>query len=125
MEVAHGSLMGGYLGIKMTTDRMQSAFYWPGIQGDVTRFCKSCDVCQKTVNKGSAQLGGGHWGVLETAKPKRKSSKTAKPQKNSAKTENRIQNRQKTDTMVTSGAYRANYTNTLFNQSIFGCHRLL
>ena len=68
---------------------------------------------------------GGHWGVLETAKPKRKSSKTAKPQKNSAKTENRIQNRQKTDTMVTSGAYRANYTNTLFNQSIFGCHRLL
>ena len=25
----------------------------PGIQGDVTRFCKSCDVCQKTVNKGS------------------------------------------------------------------------
>ena len=48
---------------------------------------------------------GGHWGVLETKKPKKKSSKTAKPQKNSAKTENRIQNRQKTDTMVTSGAY--------------------
>ena len=38
---------------------------------------------------------GGHWGILETAKPKKKSSKTAKPQKNSAKTENRIQNRQK------------------------------
>ena len=36
-------------------------------------------------------LGGGHWGVLETAKPKKKSSKTAKPPKNSAKTENRIQ----------------------------------
>ena len=38
---------------------------------------------------------GGHWGILETAKPKKKSSKTAKPQKISAKTENRIQNRQK------------------------------
>ena len=31
------------------------------------------------------------------------------------------QNRQKTDTMVTSGAYRANYTNTLFHQSICEC----
>ena len=53
MEVAHGSIMGGHLGIKKTTDKIQSAFYWPGIQGDVARFCKSCDVCQKTVNKGS------------------------------------------------------------------------
>ena len=38
MEVAHGSIMGGHLGIKKTTDKIQSAFYWPGIQGDVTRF---------------------------------------------------------------------------------------
>ena len=57
MEVAHGSIMGGHLGIKKTTDKIQSAFYWPGIQGDVTRFCKSCDVCQKTVNKGSVPKG--------------------------------------------------------------------
>ena len=53
MKVAHGSTMGGHLGIKKTTDKIVSAFYWPGIQGDVTRFCKSCDVCQKTVNEGS------------------------------------------------------------------------
>ena len=53
MEVAHGSIMRGHLGIKTTTDKIQSAFYWPGIQGDVTRFCKSCDVFQKTVNNGT------------------------------------------------------------------------
>ena len=53
MEVAHVSIMGGHMGIKKTTDKIQSAFYWLGIQGDVTRFCKSCDVCQKTVSKGS------------------------------------------------------------------------
>ena len=53
MEVAHGSIMGGHLGIKKTTDMIESACYWPGIQSDLTRFCKSCDVCQKTVNKGS------------------------------------------------------------------------
>ena len=50
MELAHGSLMGGHMGIKKTADKIQSAFYWPGIQGDVARYCKSCDVCQKTVN---------------------------------------------------------------------------
>ena len=53
MELAHGSIMGGHMGIKRTVDKIQSAFYWPGIQGDVTRYCKSCDVCQKTVNMGS------------------------------------------------------------------------
>ena len=53
MEVAHGSIMGGHMGIKKTTDKIRSAFYWPGIQGNVTRFCKSCDVCQRTVSKGS------------------------------------------------------------------------
>ena len=53
MELAHGLIMGGHMGIKEMTDKIQSAFYWPGIQGDMTRYCKSCDVCQKTVNKGS------------------------------------------------------------------------
>ena len=38
--------------IKKMADKIQSAFHWPGIQGDTTRYCKSCDVCQKTVNKG-------------------------------------------------------------------------
>ena len=52
MELAHGSIMGGHMGIKKTTDKIQTAFHWPGIQGDATRYCKSCDVCQKTVNKG-------------------------------------------------------------------------
>ena len=52
MEVAHESVMGGHMGVKKTTDKIQKAFYWPGIQGDVSRRCKSCDICQKTVNKG-------------------------------------------------------------------------
>ena len=38
---------------------------------------------------------GGHWGILETTTPKKKSSKTARSQINSAKTENRRQSRQK------------------------------
>ena len=53
IEIAHESIMGGHMGVKKTADKIQKAFYWPGIQGDVSRHCKSCDICQKTVNKGS------------------------------------------------------------------------
>ena len=52
MEVAHDSIMGGHLGIKKTLDRILAVFFWPGINGDVTRFCRSCDICQKTIPKG-------------------------------------------------------------------------
>ena len=30
-----------------------SNFYWPGIDGDVARYCHSCDLYQKTVSKGT------------------------------------------------------------------------
>ena len=53
MEVAHDFIFGGHLGIKKTKNRIQTNFYWPGMQGDVTSFCRSCDVGQKTTAKGS------------------------------------------------------------------------
>ena len=52
MKVAHDSILGGHLGIRKTTDKMLTSFYWPGIQSDVTRYCRSCDICQRTVHKG-------------------------------------------------------------------------
>ena len=52
MEVAHDSIFGGHLGIKKTKVRIQTNFYWPGTQDDITSFCRSCDVCQKTIAKG-------------------------------------------------------------------------
>ena len=53
MEVAHDSMFGGHLGIKKTENRIQTNFYWPGMLRDVTSFCRSCDVCQKTVARGA------------------------------------------------------------------------
>ena len=53
MEVAHDSIFGGHLGIKKAKDRIDTNFYWPGMPGDVTSFCRSCDVGQKTNAKGS------------------------------------------------------------------------
>ena len=52
MSLAHESLLGGHLGVKKTMDKVTTSFYWPGIHGDISRFCRSCDVCQKTIDKG-------------------------------------------------------------------------
>jgi hypothetical protein len=52
LRVAHESTMAGHLGVKKTSDRVTREFYWPGVNSEVARFCRSCDVCQKTVPKG-------------------------------------------------------------------------
>ena len=52
MKLAHEPIVGGHLGAKKTVDRMTSNFHWPGVVADVTRFCRSCDICQKTAPKG-------------------------------------------------------------------------
>ena len=51
--VAHDSLFGGHLGVRKTEDRIQINFFWPGLHEDVTSFRRSCDICQKTVARGS------------------------------------------------------------------------
>ena len=40
------------MGTKKTTDKVLSNFYWPGVHGDVVRFCRFCDICQRTIEKG-------------------------------------------------------------------------
>ena len=37
---------------RKTKDRIWREFWWPGFGSDVTRFCRSCDVCQRTIAKG-------------------------------------------------------------------------
>ena len=45
--------MSSYLGIKKTMNRFVTEFFWPGVGGDVSRFCKLCDICQlRTIQKG-------------------------------------------------------------------------
>ena len=52
MQLAHEGILGGHQGTKKTTDKILTNFFWPGIQADVMRFCRSCDVCQRTLQKG-------------------------------------------------------------------------
>ena len=51
MHLAHNSVMGEH--IRKTTYRVLTNFYWPVVLEDVTRYCRSCDVCQRTVRKGT------------------------------------------------------------------------
>ena len=39
MKMVHESIVSGHLGINNTINKIQSQFYWPGLNGDVTRFC--------------------------------------------------------------------------------------
>ena len=55
MSVAHDMITRGHLGIKKTREKIMSNFYWPGMYEDVARYCRSCDICQKTVSKGTVQ----------------------------------------------------------------------
>ena len=52
LRLAHETLMSGHLGIKRTMDRVITEFFWPGVCSDVSRFCNSCDICQRTIQKG-------------------------------------------------------------------------
>ena len=55
-----------------------------------------------------ATLRGGHWGILETSKPKEKIIQNRKTAKKFGQNRKPHTKPSKTDTMVTSGAYRAN-----------------
>ena len=58
LRLAHETLLTEHLGIKKTLDRVTDdsdinlVVFWPGVCGDVARFCKSCDICQRTIRKG-------------------------------------------------------------------------
>ena len=52
LRLAHETLLTEHLGIKKTLDRVVSEFFWPGVCGDVAKFCKSCDICQRAIRKG-------------------------------------------------------------------------
>ena len=55
MSVNHESAFNGHLGAKKTEVRILPNFFWPGLRQDIIRFCRSCDVCQRTVKRGSVK----------------------------------------------------------------------
>ncbi|XP_069139203.1 LOW QUALITY PROTEIN: uncharacterized protein [Argopecten irradians] len=73
LKLAHDSIMAGHQGAKRTASRVMTEFFWPGLQSDVVRYCRSCDVCQRTVPKGrvtKAPLGSMDYEVDMAGKKK-------------------------------------------------------
>lgn len=52
LRMGHEGSLGGHMGRQKTQDRVQAEFYWPGIASDIRRWIRSCDVCQKTCDRG-------------------------------------------------------------------------
>lgn len=52
LHIAHEGIMSGHFGIRKTTNKGLSEFYWPSLRKDVRLYCRTCDVCQKTIPKG-------------------------------------------------------------------------
>ena len=46
LTLAHDSPMSGHLGVQKTLDRIQRHFFWPTINQDVSKYCKTCHTCQ-------------------------------------------------------------------------------
>ena len=55
LTVAHEGLLSGHCGIRRTTERVLSNFYWPGVNSDISRHVRSCEVCQKMSPKGNCK----------------------------------------------------------------------
>lgn len=55
LTTAHDSIMAGHCGTRRTLQRVLNRFYWTGVRCSVKRYCNTCDICQKTVNKGRVQ----------------------------------------------------------------------
>ena len=47
LSLAHEAPLVGHSGIVKTRDRLLEHFYWPGIEKNIKKFCKSCETCQK------------------------------------------------------------------------------
>ena len=46
MKEAHENEWGGHFGIRKTMGKIMKNFFWPSIKSDVTKFCRTCDLCQ-------------------------------------------------------------------------------
>ncbi|XP_069045871.1 uncharacterized protein [Lepisosteus oculatus] len=48
LNLAHSHLLGRHLGVKKTSERLLSRFFWPGIYKAIEKYCRECPECQKS-----------------------------------------------------------------------------
>ncbi|GBG80668.1 hypothetical protein CBR_g31128 [Chara braunii] len=53
----HDAPATGYFGVDRTIGRLRERFWWPGLLGDVTRYCESCEVCRRCKSRNHRPYG--------------------------------------------------------------------
>ncbi|GBG69807.1 hypothetical protein CBR_g4636 [Chara braunii] len=53
----HDALANGHFGVNRTIGRLCQRFWWPGLLGDVTRYCQSCEVCRRCKSRNHRPYG--------------------------------------------------------------------
>ena len=56
-DQSHSGPLAAHLGDKRTFLQLKSAYYWPGMKGDVIRWCKECEVCAQCKGHPSRRQG--------------------------------------------------------------------
>jgi hypothetical protein len=56
LTLAHDRPMSGHLGPGKCKQSVFQSFYWPGVFADVTRHCRSCDICQRTSKRDNVKV---------------------------------------------------------------------
>ena len=48
LYIFHDSPFSGHLSVTSTLQRIKSRMYWDGVNSDVRKYCRECDVCQRS-----------------------------------------------------------------------------
>ena len=52
LKLAHDIPIAGHFAHRRTELKVCDKFWWPGVSADIVRYCRSCDVCQRTSARG-------------------------------------------------------------------------
>ena len=52
LNLAHNNPLSGHFSYRKTQNKIFETFYWPKAGGDIKRYCMSCDICQRTSQRG-------------------------------------------------------------------------
>ena len=47
LETSHEAPLSGHFSFRKTELKVRTDFWWPGMNGEIKSFCRSCDLCQK------------------------------------------------------------------------------
>ncbi|GBG64351.1 hypothetical protein CBR_g41552 [Chara braunii] len=53
----HDAPATGHFGVNRTIGGLRERFWWPGLLGDVTRYCESCEVCRRCKSRNRRLYG--------------------------------------------------------------------